>query len=982
MTRPGRMRAPARLWLIVILLLCIHLTSWATARALAPATAPPAISNVRILTPSVARFEKFEVQFDLITNATHPDLFFDANPPPGLTPGIGVTADALFSSDNWQTTIVQPAFLYQPFEYSVHNGRDHWVPDGAPRWLVRFAPLAGGHWEFRLKVQDAGGTAVFPAEGTLTFEVRDALGRYDGLRQNPYSRHGFLRVSPNDPRYFDFEDGTPFPGLGYNASVDTVAAALPRMRAFELNGIQFVRTWLSGSGINASQWTPWAFPQQPFNNGTPAVMIDSDHHLPGAEYSYRLYTPYPCLFADFWQNGIPVRPSTNYSVTVVARLDHVTAREGAASAGLTVARDGFLNNSCDELKGLPLFPPRLGTTDWFTATGAFTTGPDQYWQDYLYLALRNISSGFAYVASIRMVAQDDPAQVNVLRRPEADSHLYYDAMSAAKWDKIIESAEQHGVYLKLVADEKNEAIRNTIRADGTLGPFDNNDFYAAPNTKVRWLDEAWWRYLIARWGYSTAIHSFEFVNEGDPYNGNHYDAANAMAVYFREHDPSQHMVTTSFWHSLPNKEFWSNPAYSALSYADLHAYITTGWGKDASFVPDANLETRPQHVYSGTASFHIAAAQPLQTGITPLGVTLNEPGEWVIRYRMQAEQFAAHCSYGEGGSSQRVLWQLDGGPFSGGREGVVPGDSSGKTFICTSADGTYDWREFSSTEDRNGNPIPLEHRLVISDTLPHSLTLWVTNSGGIRGDAWIDSLELISPSGKRNRVLGEFDNTPFAKDTAWLSAAYSLLWGASSGVGVNKPLVRGETGANSAEFPNGFPDLNLDSEGVWLHNFEWGQINSGGMYDLWWWGRENIEDAPKSGRTGNLYGQFLTFATFMADVPINNGEYRDAQAQTSDPGLRAWGQRDDKNGRVHLWVQNQSHTWDNVVHHQPVPALNGSVTLSDLAAGTWRVDWWDTSLTRAQIFLSQSVEVSGTLRLTLPRPLTGDIGVKLTRVRP
>src|SRR4030095_13868339 len=153
------------------------------------------------------------------------------------------------------------------------------------------------------------------------------------------------------------------------------------------------------------------------------------------------------------------------------------------------------------------------------------------------------------------------------------------------WDEILDSAARHGVYLKLVVDEKNEWIRNVIQRDGTVGEFDNNNFSAPPDTKVRWLQEAWWRYLIARWGYSTAIHSFEYINEGDPYNGNHYNAAQAIAKYIHEHDPSQHMVTTSFWHSFPNTEFWSNPKYDALDYADVHAYLTTGWGADSSFIP-------------------------------------------------------------------------------------------------------------------------------------------------------------------------------------------------------------------------------------------------------------------------------------------------------------------------------------------------------------------------------------------------------------
>ena len=136
---------------------------------------------------------------------------------------------------------------------------------------------------------------------------------------------------------------------------------------------------------------------------------------------------------------------------------------------------------------------------------------------------------------------------------------------------------------------KNEYLRNHIDANGNVTDYASNDhFYAAVDTEVGWLHEAWWRYIVARWGYSTAIHSFEFVNEGDPFNGNHYQTVKNLAEYMDNHNPSQHMVTTSFWHSFPNNEFWSGAAYTAVDYADIHAYVATGWGQDASFL-DASL---------------------------------------------------------------------------------------------------------------------------------------------------------------------------------------------------------------------------------------------------------------------------------------------------------------------------------------------------------------------------------------------------------
>jgi hypothetical protein len=45
--------------------------------------------------------------------------------------------------------------------------------------------------------------------------------------------------------------------------------------------------------------------------------------------------------------------------------------------------------------------------------------------------------------------------------------------------------------------------------------------------------------------------------------------------------PNDHLVTTSFWHSFPAKEFWANPQYPHVDYADIHAYVSTSFAAPA-----------------------------------------------------------------------------------------------------------------------------------------------------------------------------------------------------------------------------------------------------------------------------------------------------------------------------------------------------------------------------------------------------------------
>jgi hypothetical protein len=925
----------------------------------------PAISNPNVTTPSVARYEKFEVQFDVATQA-NPNLPYDSASPPGITSGSGVSVDGLFSSDNWGTTLTQPGFVLQPYTYTDRSDRDHFTPSGAPHWAVRFAPQQAGAWQFRLRAQDASGTRYYPDQNSpaLSFTV-------GATSSNATIRRGFLRVSPTDKRYFAFQDGAPFVGVGFNGGVDFSTIVEPAMHSYEQNKINFLRIWLAGAGINGSQWTSWASPFLGNDGYLPGTSFSTADTYQGADVALKLDAGNACFFTDFWQGGIPAEPNTTYQIWARVKLNGVT---GSGAYGFVIKHGGWLDTSCTQAgAGTPITTPLTGSTGWTTVSGTYTTGSDEYWLDYLYLARQNAAAGDIVIDEVRVYRADDPAQVNLLREPNANSHLYFDPMNSAQWDRFLQSAQQHGVYLKLVIDEKNEWIRNHLAADGSMtAEGDNNNFYAADGTLSRWLQQAWWRYMIARWGYNTAIHSFEYVNEGDPYNGQHYDAAQAMAHYFHQTDPSHHLVTTSFWSSYPGAEFWTNPQYSDIDYADLHAYISTGWGLTASFMDDSHLDTNPADIHSGNASAVLQGGSTYDTAIVPRGLSIQGQGEWIVRYWMKASNFTASCSFGSSGGMQRVRWMLDGGTYWGGREGVVPYNSQGQDYICTSPAGTFNWTQFSSDRDRSGTLLPQSVRLVINDNQPHAISLRLENSSGSGGTAWFDDVELVSPSGKVTPVIGQFDVTIMDEDTAWYNRAYGDLFGAASPVGADKPLVRGETGIDFPGNQDWNRELTSDTQGIWLHNNVWGQINPGGMYDLFWWATETIPSA--------IYPNFLTYRTFMEGIPLDNGNYHDLGAQTSVANLRAWGQRDDVNGRMHVWIQNMLHTWKRVVHGDSIPPLSGTVTIPNVPTGQYQVQWWNTYAANNPVFLTQTVASNGQLVLTLPNTLADDVAVKVTRL--
>src|SRR5438874_9683713 len=62
----------------------------------------------------VPKYEELEVTFQVTGSvAQNLQLPYDAAPPPGVPPGVGITVNALFSQDDFRTSLIQPAFYYQ-----------------------------------------------------------------------------------------------------------------------------------------------------------------------------------------------------------------------------------------------------------------------------------------------------------------------------------------------------------------------------------------------------------------------------------------------------------------------------------------------------------------------------------------------------------------------------------------------------------------------------------------------------------------------------------------------------------------------------------------------------------------------------------------------------------------------------------------------------------------------------------------------------
>jgi len=616
-----------------------------------PMTAAIGISNISDL-GTVGKYNKQEITFRVATSATNPQMPFDAAPPTGVEAGIGVSVDAVFTSPTgkkWN----QPGFYYPTFTREIKEGSEWIYPTGKAVWKVRFAPNEIGTWSYFIKAQDSTGTTQ---STTRSFNVIAS------------TNHGFIKVSKKDPRYFEFSDGTYFPAMGVNAAYNEVQWTNPTanktyFKKMSGNGIQVLRTWLSTWAIFGSSWNPWY-----------SIRNDYDYYLPRAglyvnsAFSTPLRLVYAedagnrntdwfdaCRFIGGFQATPTVKSNTSYHIKIKYKARGISGPRNNTYPGYGFVAKvqnpniGDWHRNCydsGDQNGVKVTGYGHDSADWAYIEGNWDSG-NRNFLPIFYLALDNAKN-------IGAVANGQPWNThpevdidnvfigenlgngkygpNIVTKPSMNHLTYFMERNAYAFDKTLDVAKQSGVYLKLVVMEKNELIENETGYNGKRVFFDNNNFYGNYRkvTSVRWYQQAWYRYLQARWGYSTNIFSFEAVNEAAPAYTNHYGQVDEMAkdlhcrvfgVSVGRQDgqkcnlkhPNAHMVSTSFWAGFEG-DFFASSKYPNVDYADIHQYIP----KDTDLVHFQDTALSTYDVGKTTGALESGSGKPVIRGETGL----------------------------------------------------------------------------------------------------------------------------------------------------------------------------------------------------------------------------------------------------------------------------------------------------------------------------------------------------------------------------
>ncbi len=224
----------------------------------------------------------------------------------------------------------------------------------------------------------------------------------------------------------------------------------------------------------------------------------------------------------------------------------------------------------------------------------------------------------------------------------------------------------------------------------------------------------------------------------------------------------------------------------------------------------------------------------------------------------------------------------------------------------------------------------------------------------VRGTGWIQPKDALANDSAR--FFAEYDQAALA-------------------AGLGKPVVWGEMGIDGPRTTDDEdPDLARDTRGIWLHKILWARCGPGGVYPLYWW-TGNIFNR-------NLHGLFGNWNRFMAGIPLNNGRYRDADAASSHPAVRLFGQKDPVAGWAHLWLDNTNHTWRAVVDGRTWPGVSATIRVGlESPNAAYRLTWWNTTNGQPTHTEIRAADTAGVLSFGVTNLVT-DTAVRLARLAP
>jgi len=534
----------------------------------------------------------------------------------------------------------------------------------------------------------------------------------------------------------------------------------------------------------------------------------------------------------------------------------------------------------------------------------------------------------------------------------------YDLVDSWRMDYIIEQARQRGIYLMLCFDDVNEFVpgykwESNLYNSSWPGGFLTGQAAFFTNAQAKSLYKRLLRYMVARWGYSTSVLSWELWNELHEleYSIADYDqpTVNAwhaeMANELRSLDPNDHMVTSSNGSFCPSAQRPGgiNYAMPEMSYSQMHAYQFddgSGWHDLSEIVQSYSKYVT---VFGKPAIFG-------ESGIVN--------SSWLTSQWINPSSTAPrHDSSGM--FIHNAIWA-----------GLMSGLASTPPF--------WDWQylhNYSAWWDQHRAlanfvaDVPFTtagYRVV--NNVPDSTV--VDNAGFEPGEpAWTFGSKFSIVTSPVHSGVGALSwNSTVGEE---MHAAYSFNMSADREYEISGWVrVQGVSGSLR---------IRLDYDAGVTYNPQWHYYTitiPEGTRD---WTRYTltIRTPAANCRAGYVrcVASYCTGAAWFDDISVKKTD-PSIQPTTTGNKLRVLGLRNDTGGL--FWIHNLDNAWYEVmVQGQTPPVVSGAtMTLPVLQTGDYTVEWWDTYNGVVSGTTDLTTDGSGTLTIALPNIQT-DVACKI-----
>ncbi|MCC7491610.1 MAG: DUF5060 domain-containing protein [Fimbriimonadaceae bacterium] len=452
------------------------------------------------------------------------------------------------------------------------------------------------------------------------------------------------------------------------------------------------------------------------------------------------------------------------------------------------------------------------------------------------------------------------------------------------------------------------------------------------NPLARQLYQQRLRYLVARWGYSPHLFAWEFWNE--------YTApapwVQEMAAWLQAHDPHRHLVSNTYG----TPEVWRLPE---VDFTMTHHY------GDSGSVPDFSGQ------FAESSVAHRVYDKPYLVA------------EFGIDWRTSDSKYDPR---GTGRNLHNGLWSC----LAAGSAGT------GMLWYWDNYVGSKDlWPQFgpvarlAASIDWAQHPfeplsgVSLRRDSAEAETFSDLLITPGVGWGRTKSDRFVCHADGRVEGGAVGSTLG----SPTRHNPGELASSITLQ---TNHRAPGQFTARLGTVSNNAQL-----QVLLDGQPLVDEALQTGPAGAGpwkGSRYLEQWqlyqcdyDRDYSIAVPAGEHTivvRNAAGDWLS----LSRLTLSN--YRSSRF----PPVQALGLRADQVAL--LWLRHEASTWEADLAAQPPAELRHvQVTIPGLAAGTWRVEWWDTASGTATA--GPPVAVQGDLTLSLP-PLRHDLAVVLRRV--